>query len=126
MDINFNTSYGDISIVNNDINIIKTKEKDLVQKIIQTIRTNYKDYEFSEDYGCNLDTYIGLEVSPALAEEIKNNILFNIKKENNLLYSVDIDIPYIIEKNTIHYRIMIDGLDTIRYSFVKDKGFKLP
>ena len=27
MDINFNTSYGDISIVNNDINIIKTKEK---------------------------------------------------------------------------------------------------
>ena len=46
MDINFNTSYGDISIVNNDINIIKTKEKDLVQKVIQTIRTNYKDYEF--------------------------------------------------------------------------------
>ena len=126
MDINFNTSYGDISIVNNDINITKTKEKDLVQKIIPTIRTNYKDYEFSEDYGCNLDTYIGLEVSPALAEEIKNNILFNIKKENDLLYSVDIDIPYIIEKNTIHYRIMIDGLDTIRYSFVKDKGFKLP
>ena len=81
MDINFNTSYGDISIVNNDINIIKTKEKDLVQKVIQTIRTNYKDYEFSEDYGCNLETYIGLEVSPALAEEIKNNILFNIKKE---------------------------------------------
>ena len=40
MDINFNTSYGDISIVNNDINITKTKEKDLVQKIIQTIRTN--------------------------------------------------------------------------------------
>lgn len=126
MDINFNTSYGDISIVNNDINIIKTKEKDLVQKVIQTIRTNYKDYEFSKDYGCNLETYIGLEVSPALAEEIKNNILFNIKKENDLLYSVDIDIPYIIEKNTIHYRIMIDGLDTIRYSFVKDKGFKLP
>ena len=126
MDINFNTSYGDISIVNNDINIIKTKEKNLVQKVIQTIRTNYKDYEFSEDYGRNLETYIGLEVSPELAEEIKNNILFNIKRENDLLYSVDIDIPYIIEKNTIHYRIMIDGLDTIRYSFVKDKGFKLP
>ena len=47
MDINFNTSYGDINIVSNDISMIKTREKDLVQKIIQTLRTNFKDYELS-------------------------------------------------------------------------------
>ena len=33
-------------IVNNDINIIKTKEKDLVQKVIQTIRTS-REISFS-------------------------------------------------------------------------------
>ena len=126
MDINFNTSYGDISIVSNDISMIKTREKDLVQKIIQTLRTNFKDYELSENYGCNLDSYVGLPITPKLAEEIKNNIIFSIKKENDLLYAVNINVPYIIEKNTIHYRIIIDGLDTIKYSFVKDKGFKLP
>lgn len=126
MDINFNTSYGDINIVNNDISMIKTREKDLVQKIIQTLRTNFKDYELSENYGCNLDSYVGLPITPKLAEEIKNNIIFSIKKENDLLYAVNINVPYIIEKNTIHYRIIIDGLDTIKYSFVKDKGFKLP
>lgn len=126
MDINFNTSYGDINIVNNDISMIKTREKDLVQKIIQTLRTNFKDYELSENYGCNLDSYVGLPITPKLAEEIKNNIIFSIKKENDLLYAVNINVPYIIEKNTVHYRIIIDGLDTIKYSFVKDKGFKLP
>ena len=126
MDINFNTSYGDINIVSNDISMIKTREKDLVQKIIQTLRTNFKDYELSENYGCNLDSYVGLPITPKLAEEIKNNIIFSIKKENDLLYAVNINVPYIIEKNTIHYRIIIDGLDTIKYSFVKDKGFKLP
>ena len=32
---------------------------------------------------------------------------------------------YIINKNTIEYRIIIDGLKSIQFSFIKDKGFKV-
>ena len=51
--------------------------------------------------------------------------LVNILKENTAVYAYDVNIPYIINKNTIEYRIIIDGLKSIQFSFIKDKGFKV-
>ena len=67
----------------------------------------------------------GESISVQLAENIKSVILENILKENTAVYAYDVNIPYIINKNTIEYRIIIDGLKSIQFSFIKDKGFKV-
>lgn len=125
MNINFNTAYGDINIIDNDIDVNVFNDEEFIQNTIQTLKTNEYDYALAATYGANLDSYIGESISVQLAENIKSVILENILKENTAVYAYDVNIPYIINKNTIEYRIIIDGLKSIQFSFIKDKGFKV-
>lgn len=125
MNINFNTAYGDINIIDNDIDVNVFNDEEFIQNTIQALKTNEYDYALATTYGANLDSYIGESISVQLAENIKSVILENILKENTAVYAYDVNIPYIINKNTIEYRIIIDGLKSIQFSFIKDKGFKV-
>lgn len=125
MNINFNTAYGDINIIDNDIDVNVFNDEEFIQNTIQALKTNEYDYALAPTYGANLDSYIGESISIQLAENIKSVILENILKENTAVYAYDVNIPYIINKNTIEYRIIIDGLKSIQFSFIKDKGFKV-
>lgn len=124
MNINFNTSYGDISFSGNDVEINYELEKESIQNVIQNLKTNFNDYALDKSYGANLDHYIGESIDIRLAENIKTILLENIQKEITVPEH-DINIFYIIKDNTIEYRILLEGFSGLRVSFVKDKGFRV-
>lgn len=125
MNINFHPSYGDIVLKNNDLLMVNNREEDSLQNIIQVLRTNYGDYLLNPNYGADLDRFIGQPVSKTLASTISKSIEMSIRDANVVPYHVKIQVPYVIRKNTIYYRIMIEGYKTIKYTYVNDKGFRI-
>lgn len=123
--INFNPAFGDISFIGNDIELIRDTNKATYQEIVRLFKTNKKDYELNENYGLNFETYFGTPVSEELAEEIKKSIEDKLALNEIVVNISNVEIIYIIDKNTIHFRIIIPGLSTIRVDFLQEKGFEL-
>lgn len=121
--IDFNTAYGDISFVGRDLELIRDPDQYLVQELIALFKSNKKDYPLFPKYGMDLESYIGRPVSEALAIEIQTAMIKKIQE--NRIYLGTIDIPYIIDKHTIHYRIMIPGMTSLNLSFLQEKGFEI-
>lgn len=122
--INFNPSFGDITLIGNDIEILRGESKVTSQDIIQLFKTNKGDYELFSNYGLNSDSFVGRPVSELLAEEIKERIHSTLLL-NEISGANNTEVLYIIEKNIIHLRVIIPGLDTISVNFLKEKGFEI-
>lgn len=123
--INFNTAYGDISIIGNDIEIVRGYSKKITQDIIRLFKTNERDYELNVNYGLNLDRFIGQAISELLATEIKNSIEDALIKNEILKDLSNLQILYMIVENTINFRILIPGIDSISVDFLQEKGFEI-
>lgn len=123
--INFNTAYGDISIIGNDIEIVRGYSKKTTQDIIRLFKTNERDYELNVNYGLNLDRFIGQAISELLATEIKNSIEDALIKNEILKDLSNLQLLYMIVENTINFRILIPGIDSISVDFLQEKGFEI-
>ena len=123
--INFNTAYGDISIIGNDIEIVRGYSKKTTQDIIRLFKTNERDYELNVNYGLNLDRFIGQAISELLATAIKNSIEDALIKNEILKDLSNLQILYMIIENTINFRILIPGIDSISVDFLQEKGFEI-
>lgn len=123
--INFNVAYGDISLVGNNLDIIRNDSKKITQDIIRLFKTDERDYELNRSYGLDLDRFKGKPISELLAEEIKTSMEDNFIK-NGIVYDLNyLQILFIILENTINFRIMIPGMDSISLNFLQEKGFEL-
>lgn len=122
--INFNPAFGDISLIGNDIEIIRDKSKAVTQEVIQLFKTNKGDYKLASTYGLNSDSFIGKAVSETLAEEIKSSIETALIS-NNIEGANNAEVMYLIEINIIYIRIIIPGIDTISVNFLNEKGFEI-
>ena len=123
--INFNTAYGDISIIGNDVEIIRGYSKKTAQDIIRLFKTNERDYELDASYGLDLDRFIGKAISDLLAVEIKNSIEDTLIKNEIIKDLSNLQILYMIIENTINFRIMLPGIDSITVDFLQEKGFEI-
>ena len=123
--INFNTAYGDISIIGNDVEIIRGYSKKTAQDIIRLFKTNERDYELDASYGLDLDRFIGKAISDLLAVEIKNSIEDALIKNEIIKDLSNLQILYMIIENTINFRIMLPGIDSITVDFLQEKGFEI-
>ena len=123
--INFNTAYGDISIIGNDVEIIRGYSKKTAQDIIRLFKTNERDYELDVSYGLDLDRFIGKAISDLLAVEIKNSIEDALIKNEIIKDLSNLQILYMIIENTINFRIMLPGIDSITVDFLQEKGFEI-
>ena len=123
--INFNTAYGDISVIGNDIEIVRGYSKKTTQDIIRLFKTNERDYELNVHYGLDLDRFIGQAISELLATEIKNSIEDALIKNEILKDLSNLQILYMIVENTINFRILIPGIDSISVDFLQEKGFEI-
>lgn len=123
--INFNTAYGDISIIGNDVEIIRGYSKKTAQDIIRLFKTNERDYELDANYGLDLDRFIGKAISDLLAVEIKNSIEDALIKNEIIKDLSNLQILYMIIENTINFRIMLPGIDSITVDFLQEKGFEI-
>lgn len=120
MDLNFHTSYGDLALYQNDLKATYGEEM-LIQRLVQTLKTNAQDYPLNPTYGVDIESYIGRPVSEALAEEIGKNIESALRLEG---LPSGVRALHLIRNNEIHYRIQIPGLKSQHFIFVEGKGFK--
>lgn len=123
--INFNPAFGDISLVNTDINLVRNSTRNYANTLITLFKTNVEDFELDPQYGLNLDNFLGLGISEDLAISIELDMLSKIKKFTNIPGVDSIEIFHLIEGNTIHFRIIIPGIDSLNLSFLSDKGFTI-
>ena len=124
-DINFNPAYGDITILRNDIIKNPTEIEDKYQKMVLLFKTNFNDFKYSPRWGLDLDSYIGMSVDNTLAERIKYKITSALINEKIVNNEDNLEVLYIIGKNTINFRVLIKGLKSLNLSFMKEQGFKL-
>ena len=122
--INFNVAYGDISLNNNEILKLESSDEDVIQCIHTLLKTEENDYRLRPNYGIDFQKWFGRHINIELAEAIKYEI---ISKMNDILQIKNRrpEIYYILGKNEIIYRIIVQGIDSVNFSFVKDKGVKV-
>lgn len=125
-DINFNIAYGDLTLgKDSDLSILRRDEEVIYQKIVQVLKTNYLDYENFPEYGANLDGYLGTPISEELAKTIQTNTLRRLNEEYVTNKLDQNNLPYMIRGNSIYFRVIIPGLQTVKFGFYKGKGFKV-
>lgn len=123
--INFNPVYGDISFVGNDIEISRNRNKKLTQELIILFKTEDKDYELNQDFGLDLNSFLGKPISEELAFQIRSAMLKKLDKYELVKDVSLVEILHIIDKNTIHFRIIIPGMSSLSLDFLQEKGFQV-
>lgn len=103
---------GDFEIANGDIKVISNYEYN-IQTLKDFLRSNFKDYYFSPNYGANLDQFIGKGLTPELKVEIESHLASAIIAAN-ILSEDEFQIASIVQNNTLIIRIIIySNLDEI-------------
>ena len=123
--INFNPVYGDISFVGNDIEISRNRNKKLTQELIILFKTEDKDYELNQEFGLDLNSFLGKPISEELAFQIRSAMLKKLDKYELVKDVSLVEILHIIDKNTIHFRIIIPGMSSLSLDFLQEKGFQV-
>lgn len=123
--IDLNADFGDIELTKaGDLSILTVSDQDIVQAIVTLLKTEYGDYRLRPYYGIDFQKWIGQSVGVGLADTIKAHVtaklnsIPQIKERNPEVY-------YIIQKNAIAFRIISKGIDSVDFSFIKDKGVKV-
>lgn len=124
--INFNASYGDLAITKaNDIATVPSLDEEVTQCLHTLLKTEYKDYRLSPNYGVDFQKWLGLTINKQLAETIKLELESKMKAIPQVA-SRSPAVMYILEKQSIIFRITVKGIDTpIDFSFTRDKGVRV-
>ena len=115
VDIKFNTMFGDFSF-KNDIELVygnSLKE----EYVLDRIKSGYMSYRLNENYGADLDTYIGKGITADLITTIERSINYSLTYDG---YISDQDLSIIIletdKQNELYIRVVIQGSDVLNVS----------
>lgn len=121
VDIKFNTMFGDFSF-KNDIELVygnSLKE----EYILDRIKSGYMSYRLNENYGADLDTYIGKGITADLITTIERSINYSLTYDG---YISDQDLSIIIletdKQNELYIRVVIQGSDVLNVSTTINLG----
>lgn len=121
VDIKFNTMFGDFSF-KNDIELIygnSLKE----EYVLDRIKSGYMSYRLNENYGADLDTYIGKGITADLITTIERSINYSLTYDG---YISDQDLSIIIletdKQNELYIRVVIQGSDVLNVSTTINLG----
>lgn len=121
VDIKFNTMFGDFSF-KNDIELVhgnSLKE----EYVLDRIKSGYMSYRLNENYGADLDTYIGKGITADLITTIERSINYSLTYDG---YISDQDLSIIIletdKQNELYIRIVIQGSDVLNVSTTINLG----
>ena len=121
VDIKFNTMFGDFSF-KNDIELIhgnSLKE----EYVLDRIKSGYMSYRLNENYGADLDTYIGKGITADLITNIERSITYSLTYDG---YISDQDLSIIIletdKQNELYVRVVIQGNDVLNVSTTINLG----
>ena len=121
VDIKFNTMFGDFSF-KNDIELVNgnsLKE----EYVLDRIKSGYMSYRLNENYGADLDTYIGKGITADLITTIERSINYSLTYDG---YISDQDLSIIIletdKQNELYIRVVIQGSDVLNVSTTINLG----
>ena len=121
VDIKFNTMFGDFSF-KNDIELVygnSLKE----EYVLDRIKSGYMSYRLNENYGADLDTYIGKGITVDLITTIERSINYSLTYDG---YISDQDLSIIIletdKQNELYIRVVIQGSDVLNVSTTINLG----
>lgn len=121
VDIKFNTMFGDFSF-KNDIELVygnSLKE----EYVLDRIKSGYMSYRLNENYGADLDTYIGKGITADLITTIERSINYSLTYDG---YISDQDLSIIIletdKQNELYVRVVIQGNDVLNVSTTINLG----
>lgn len=121
VDIKFNTMFGDFSF-KNDIELVygnSLKE----EYVLDRIKSVYMSYRLNENYGADLDTYIGKGITADLITTIERSINYSLTYDG---YISDQDLSIIIletdKQNELYIRVVIQGSDVLNVSTTINLG----
>ena len=121
VDIKFNTMFGDFSF-KNDIELVygnSLKE----EYVLDRIKSGYMSYRLNENYGADLDTYIGKGITADLITTIERSINYSLTYDG---YISDQDLSIIIletdKQNELYIRVVIQGSDVLSVSTTINLG----
>ena len=121
VDIKFNTMFGDFSF-KNDIELVygnSLKE----EYVLDRIKSGYMSYRLNENYGADLDTYIGKGITADLITTIERSINYTLTYDG---YISDQDLSIIIletdKQNELYIRVVIQGSDVLNVSTTINLG----
>ena len=121
VDIKFNTMFGDFSF-KNDIELVygnSLKE----EYVLDRIKSGYMSYRLNENYGADLDTYIGKGITADLITTVERSINYSLTYDG---YISDQDLSIIIletdKQNELYIRIVIQGSDVLNVSTTINLG----
>ena len=121
VDIKFNTMFGDFSF-KNDIELVygnSLKE----EYVLDRIKSGYMSYRLNENYGADLDTYIGKGITADLITNIERSITYSLTYDG---YISDQDLSIIIletdKQNELYIRVVIQGSDVLNVSTTINLG----
>lgn len=121
VDIKFNTMFGDFSF-KNDIELVygnSLKE----EYVLDRIKSGYMSYRLNENYGADLDTYVGKGITADLITTIERSINYSLTYDG---YISDQDLSIIIletdKQNELYIRVVIQGSDVLNVSTTINLG----
>ena len=121
VDIKFNTMFGDFSF-KNDIELVygnSLKE----EYVLDRIKSGYMSYRLNENYGADLDTYLGKGITADLITTIERSINYSLTYDG---YISDQDLSIIIletdKQNELYIRVVIQGSDVLNVSTTINLG----
>ncbi len=123
--INFNPSYGDISFLDEEINIIRDRDQTDMQAMINIFKTSEYDYKYTPNFGLNIDKYIGKPLDDMLALTIQKRITQTLLEYEIIASETDIEILHIIKEHRIYFRLILSDRESLNFIFLKDEGFRL-
>ena len=121
VDIKFNTMFGDFSF-KNDIELVYGKSLK-EEYVLDRIKSGYMSYRLNENYGADLDTYIGKGITADLITTIERSINYSLTYDG---YISDQDLSIIIletdKQNELYIRVVIQGSDVLNVSTTINLG----
>mgnify|MGYP002150164842 FL=1 len=113
--------FGDFSF-KNDIELVygnSLKE----EYVLDRIKSGYMSYRLNENYGADLDTYIGKGITADLITTIERSINYSLTYDG---YISDQDLSIIIletdKQNELYIRVVIQGSDVLNVSTTINLG----
>lgn len=114
-DLDFDNSYGDITIVGDQLYIPNSRDRVLKQVVIDRVKSSFGDYPLNPGYGADADSYFGKGISVELVEKLKASMQ-NSLVSDGFISSSSLEIMSLIKENTVYIRIYLITSENTRVS----------
>lgn len=119
-DIRVDANYGDIELINNDINVTNDTMTICKDTIIERYRTNLNDFMLNPEYGADLEKNIGKGIDTRLCNSLVASLRYALTYDNFIDTTQLTIVPLIIMNEIKLYTYVQVGNTTLEITSTYD------